>query len=124
MGRGVARVGPDRHLEGVPGLVVLALLGVKHGKVVVGLGKLRVVLGELLEDADGFAAAVEFGEDHPTQEADLGVTRLRCEELVGLFEGLAQLPLFDKGLQILHGICPNGAADQAREEQGGGQGTF
>ena len=58
------------------------------------------------------------------QEAHLGIARLGGEELVSLFEGLAQLPLFDKGLQILHGICPNGAADQAREEQGGGQGTF
>jgi hypothetical protein len=58
-------MGPDRHFEGVAGLVVLALLGVEHGQVVVGLGKLRVVLGELLENGDGFAAAVELGEDHP-----------------------------------------------------------
>ena len=124
MGRGVARVGPDRHLEGVAGLVVLALLGVEHGEVVVGLGELRVVLGQLLEDGNGFSAAVELGQDHPAQEAHLGVPGLGGEELIGLFEGLAQLTLFDEGLQVLDGVRPDRAADQAREEQGGGQSTF
>ena len=62
MGRGVARMGADRHFEGRACLVVLTLLRVKNGQIVVGLGQFRVVLGELLEHRDGFAAPVQFGE--------------------------------------------------------------
>ena len=46
------------------------------------------------------------------------------EKLVGLFEGLGQLPLFDEGLQILKRIGTDRAAQQTGEEQGGGESTF
>ena len=85
MGRG-ARDGCGSPFQGVAGLVVLALLGVEHGEVVVGLGKLRVVLGQLLEHDDGFAAAVD-SVDHALAGSALGVPRLGGEELIGLFRG-------------------------------------
>jgi len=117
-------MGANRHFQRVAGLVVLTLLGVEDGEVVVGLGKLRVVLGQLLEHRDCFTAPVEFGQHDALQEAHLRIPRLGGEELVGFFEGLGKLPLFDEGLQILQGIRPDRPAEQAGEEQGGGESTF
>ena len=54
---GVAGVGADRHLERGTRLVELALAGVQHREVVVRLGQLGVVLGELGEGGDGVGRA-------------------------------------------------------------------
>jgi hypothetical protein len=51
VGDGVGRMGPYGHFQRRACLVVLFLLCVKDGQVVVGLGKLRVVLGQLGETA-------------------------------------------------------------------------
>ena len=53
-------MGADGHLEGIASFVVLTLLRVQDRQVVVGLRQFRVVVGQLLEDRDGFGAATEF----------------------------------------------------------------
>jgi hypothetical protein len=117
-------MGADGHLESDASLVVLALLGVKHGQIVVRLREFRKILGQFLKNGDGFGAAVKLGQHHPFQKANLSVSWLGGQNAVGAFECLGELSLFDKGLEILDGIRPNGAADQACEEQGGDQGSF
>jgi hypothetical protein len=124
MGRCIARMGANGHLEGVACFVVLALLCVQHSQIVVGLGEFGVVLGQLLEHYDGLGTAVEFGQYNSLEKTDLSVPRLGGENAVCAFKGLGELPLFDQGLQILDGVGPDRAADQTCEKQGGGQGSF
>ena len=87
----VARVRADRHLERGTRLVELALAGVEHGQVVVRLGQLRIILGQLGEGGDRVAGAAGLGLDHALEEAHLLVLGLAREVLVGLGERLVHL---------------------------------
>ena len=63
----------------------------QHGEVVVGLGQLGIVLGELRERDDGVGHAAGFGLDHALEETHLRVSRLRREVLVSTLQGLRVL---------------------------------
>ena len=81
---GVARIGANRHFKRGSSLVELALPGVKHGHVVVRLGQLGVVLGNLGEGGDGVVGLAGFGLDHALQKAHLRVFGLAGQVLVSL----------------------------------------
>jgi hypothetical protein len=91
MGGGVAGVGAYGHFQRGAGFVKLVLVGVEHGQVVVGLGQLRVVLGDFGEGGDGVGWFAGFGLDHAFDKAHLRVARLAHQVLVGFGQGFGQL---------------------------------
>ena len=119
VGDGVGRMRPDRHFEGGACLVVLLLLGVENGKVVVRLGQLRIVFGELGENADGVGRTVQFGKDQPLEKAPLRVLRARAQVGVDFFERLRELPLLDQALDFgqIVGKGGGGKADGQADRQ-------
>ena len=54
-------------------LVVVALSGMQHRKVVVWLGQFRVILGHASEDLNGIGYFFLLGEDQPLQKATLRI---------------------------------------------------
>ena len=91
MGRGVTGIGAYRHFKRGPGLVKLALTGIEHGQVVVGLGQLGVVFGDFCEGGNRVASLAGFGLYHAPEKAHLRVARLRGQVLVSLGEGFGVL---------------------------------
>ena len=105
MGGGVTGVSPDGHLKRSPGFVKLALTGVEHGQVVVGLRQLRVVLGDLREGGDGVQGLGCFGLDHAFDKAHLRIARLASKILVSLGECFSQLASAYQNIHIGVVIC-------------------
>ncbi len=60
------------------------MLSVKHRKVVVWLGKLGELLGDLDENLDRLGRLVLFAEQHSAQETVLRVARVRGDQPVEL----------------------------------------
>ena len=101
-GRRVARVAAHRCLERGTRLVVVALAGMEHGKVVVRLGQFGVVLVEQSEDGHRIGRALAVGEQHALQEAKLRVLRLDGKELVELGHRLGRLAGLDELVDFGH----------------------
>ncbi len=114
VGRGVARVGADRHLEGRARLVELVLVRVEHGQVVVGLGQLGVILGELGERRHRIRLLARIRLRHAAQEAQLGIARIGQEALVRLGQRFLALA----GLEQLGDLCIVVSVGQRRPQQG------
>ena len=90
VGGGVAGVGADRHFQRGAGLVKLALAGIQHSQVVIGLRQLRVVFGQSAEGGDGLGGFAGVALDHAFDEAHLRVAGFACQVLVGLGECLIE----------------------------------
>ena len=111
---GVARVRVDRELERGFRLVEIALRGVEHREVVVGLGELGIVLGEPGEHLDRVGHALLLGEDEALEEAPLRIARLRFQECLDLVERRLQLALaveFLRFAQVVGGRRPREHGD-------------
>ncbi|CAB5655084.1 Uncharacterised protein [Comamonas aquatica] len=102
MGGGVAGVGADGLFQHLGGLAVLALGGVQHGQVVVGLGQLGVVACQGREDLDGLVVLLLFGRDHTLQKAQLHILGALLEQGLHALRGIVDFALVN---QLLHLGC-------------------
>ncbi len=119
--RGIARMRPDRHLERRTGLVVLLLLRVQYRQIVIRLGQLRKVFGQLAEHRHRLRRAAHLGQDKTLEEAPLWILWLAGDISVDLFESLWQLPLFHQALhlrQVVGSEHRDRTAQEQPEEQG------
>ena len=118
MGRRVARVRVDRELERRLRLVVVAERSVEHREVVVGLGKLRKVLGEAGEDLDRLVDLLLLGEDESAEEAALRLARLCLEVGVHAFHRRLEPALRVELLRLAQvvGGCGGGATGECQRE--------
>ena len=122
----VARVGADRHFQRGPGLVKLALAGVEHRQVVIGLGQFRIVFGDFAEGGNRVAGLAGFGLDHALEEAHLRIARLAGQVLFGFGHGLGELVGFhqatDVGVVVGMRRGHRQRSRQQQQAQGGEQG--
>ena len=86
----VARVGADRHLQRGACLVKLALAGIQHSQIVVGLRQLGVVFRQLGERGNGVGRFAGITLDHALEEAHLRITRFGCQIQIRLGHGFRQ----------------------------------
>ena len=84
MGRGITRVGSYGLLQCGAGLVKLALSGVEHGQVVVGLRQFWVVFGQLVEGRNRLIHLARIALDHALEEAHLRVPGFGCQKSIRL----------------------------------------
>ncbi len=119
--RGVAGVGADGHFQRGACLVVLRLARVEHGQVVVGLGQLGVVLGQLDEGGRGVGALAAFGLDHALEKAHLRVARLGRQVLIGTCQRLGMLALAQQlaDIAVVVGVGERTCQQGAKGEQPG-----
>ncbi len=82
MSRGIGGMGLDRHQQGLASQGVITLGGVEHGEIVVGLGELRVVVGEASEYLHGFLGSAFLHQDEALEKARFRVLGVGFEELV------------------------------------------
>ena len=115
---GIAGVGPDGHLERGASFVKLALSGIEHGQVVVGLGQLGVVFGQLGERADGLCRFARLGLDHALEKAHLRITRLARQILVCLGLGFRQLASTQQLVDICIVVGVGGSSSHRKSESG------
>jgi hypothetical protein len=118
--RRIVRVQADRLLQLGAGFRVLALGGIDCGEIVVRLGKLRVLLHQLLEDGLRLCAATRVGEQDRFQETQLRVLRVCCESSLGALECSRSLPRVmqagDFG-EVLGGCAPARRSERAAQQQ-------
>ena len=120
VGGGIGRVRADGHLERLARFFVLPLRRVEHREIVVRLGKLGVILGELGEDVDRISRLVLLGEDQALEEPALRVLGLLREILIDTFERLRLLTLLEEFADVLELIGVHSAGRQ-QERRGGGE---
>ena len=89
--RGIARVGPDGHLQCRACLVKLILSGIKHGQIVVRLRQFGIVFGQLGEGCNGFSVLAGVSLDHTLEEAHLRVAGVAGQVFFSLHQGLGKL---------------------------------
>ncbi len=102
---GIVRVRAYCHFERGARLVVLALRGVEHGQVVVGLRQLGKILRQLGEDRDRVVGLVLVGKDHPLEEAPARVLGLSLEVGIDAVERSVELFLLEKLIGFLQAIA-------------------
>ncbi len=122
--RGVARVRVDGELERRLRLVVVALRGVEHREIVVGLGQFRVVLGEPGEHHDRLGVPLLLGEEQALEEPALRLARLRLQIGVDLLHGRLHLALAVEFLRLAQVVGGSGerAACKGHRQRGDGGG--
>jgi hypothetical protein len=116
----VLRMRLDRELEDGLRALVVALRGVEHREVVVGLGQLGKFLGEAHEDLDRLGGLLLFGQHQSSQETSLGILRLALDVHVHLVERRGQLSLAVELLGLLEVVGGRGR-HASREERERGQ---
>ena len=92
---GVTGMSADRHFQQLLGLVVLALAGIQHGKVVIGLGQVGIVIGQRRKYFDGFGGLALLGEDQSFEESCLRIFWFLGEIIIDLGQRLAALALLE-----------------------------
>jgi hypothetical protein len=122
MRRRIRRIEPDGFLERGARFGVLARRCVDRGEIVVRLGELRVVLGELLQERLGLARAPAVGEQHRLEESHLRVLRAGGERAVGALERRGGLPCAVQPRHLgkfLRGGRRRAGSEHAAEQQSG-----
>ena len=118
MGCGVTWVGSYGLFQCGAGLVKLALPGVEHGQVVVGLRKLWVVFGELVEGGNCFIHFAGIPLNYALEEAHLRVPGFGCQKSICLGLGIRQPTRAQQlqGLSVLVGTCNSYQAHRQYQE--------
>ena len=106
---GVAGVRGQCCFQRIPRLLVVAALGVQHGKIVVRLGQLRIVAGQIGERLERIVFAAELDQHQRTREPRLGVLGRLLEVRVEDGQCLLVLSAVDQGL----GLIERGGAERA-----------
>ena len=129
MRSGIAGVGAYGHFKRGAGLVKKALVGIQHGQVVVGLGQLGVVFGQLGEGGNRVLGLARLRLDHTLQKAHLRVTWLARQVLVGLAQCFGVLACTQQAVNVgvvigpCHARAERGAQGEPlhRTPKGGGR---
>ncbi len=117
----VAGMRADCLLERILRGLVLALRGIEHGQIVVGLRQFGVILGQAGEDRDGIVGLALVGQDQAFEESGLRVLGVFRQIAVGPFECAGEIALAELLVDFLDFAGPGRDSDDGQAKCGGGE---
>ena len=96
------------------------MCGVQHGQIVIGLGQLRIVLGQLGERLDSVVGFARFRLDDAFEKAHLRITGLGGQVLLGPGQSICMFTVAHQlaDLRVVVGLGGQGGCHDS--SQGGG----